>query len=73
MGDLNRRRGIVQGMDDSSAGKIINAQVPLVKCLVMRLICALQLKAVPATLWNLNAIQKRLRILLKRLLIKPNF
>jgi len=25
MGDLNRRRGIVQGMDDSSAGKIINA------------------------------------------------
>ena len=29
MGDLNRRRGIVQGMDDSSAGKIINAHVPL--------------------------------------------
>ena len=29
MGDLNRRRGIVQGMEDSSAGKIINAQVPL--------------------------------------------
>jgi elongation factor G len=29
MGDLNRRRGIVQGMDDSSAGKVINAQVPL--------------------------------------------
>jgi elongation factor G len=29
MGDLNRRRGLVQGMDDSSAGKIINAQVPL--------------------------------------------
>ena len=29
MGDLSRRRGIVQGMDDSSAGKIINAQVPL--------------------------------------------
>jgi len=29
MGDLNRRRGIVLGMDDSSAGKVINAQVPL--------------------------------------------
>ena len=28
MGDLNRRRGLVQGMDDTSA-KIINAQVPL--------------------------------------------
>jgi len=29
MGDLNRRRGIVQGMDDSVSGKIIRAEVPL--------------------------------------------
>jgi len=29
MGDLNRRRGIVQGMEDGPAGKIINAHVPL--------------------------------------------
>jgi elongation factor G len=29
MGDLNRRRGIVQGMEDSPSGKIINAHVPL--------------------------------------------
>lgn len=29
MGDLNRRRGILQGMDENPAGKIINAQVPL--------------------------------------------
>ncbi|MBT8049184.1 MAG: elongation factor G [Xanthomonadales bacterium] len=29
MGDLNRRRGIVQGMDDSPSGKIINSHVPL--------------------------------------------
>ncbi|HFC91176.1 MAG TPA: elongation factor G [Leucothrix mucor] len=29
MGDLNRRRGIVQGMDDSPAGKIVRAEVPL--------------------------------------------
>jgi elongation factor G len=29
MGDLNRRRGMVQGMDDSASGKIINAEVPL--------------------------------------------
>ncbi|MEX0950742.1 MAG: elongation factor G [Gammaproteobacteria bacterium] len=28
-GDLNRRRGIVMGTDDSAAGKIINAEVPL--------------------------------------------
>jgi elongation factor G len=29
MGDLNRRRGMVQGMDDSPSGKIIRAEVPL--------------------------------------------
>ena len=29
MGDLSRRRGLVQGMTDSSSGKIIDAQVPL--------------------------------------------
>ncbi|WP_110687686.1 elongation factor G [Salinicola aestuarinus] len=29
MGDLNRRRGLVQGMDDSPTGKIIRATVPL--------------------------------------------
>ncbi len=29
MGDLNRRRGTVSGMDDSKAGKIIRASVPL--------------------------------------------
>jgi len=29
MGDLNRRRGIVGGMDDGPAGKIIRAEVPL--------------------------------------------
>ena len=30
IGDLNRRRGIVEGMEDnSSGGKIINALVPL--------------------------------------------
>ncbi|MBF1800237.1 elongation factor G [Alloalcanivorax profundimaris] len=29
MGDLNRRRGIVQGMEDTLSGKIIRAEVPL--------------------------------------------
>jgi elongation factor G len=29
MGDLNRRRGIVGGMEDSPSGKIIRAEVPL--------------------------------------------
>ena len=42
-GDLNRRRGILQGTDDSPAGKIIRAEVPLsemfgyiVSCLLYR-------------------------------------
>ena len=29
MGDLNRRRGMVQGMEDSATGKVITADVPL--------------------------------------------
>ncbi|MEM7433098.1 MAG: elongation factor G [Pseudomonadota bacterium] len=29
MGDLNRRRGMVQGMEDAPAGKIIRSEVPL--------------------------------------------
>jgi elongation factor G len=29
MGDLNRRRGILQGMDDLPLGKVIKAEVPL--------------------------------------------
>jgi elongation factor G len=28
-GDLSRRRGVLQGLDDSPAGKIVRAQVPL--------------------------------------------
>jgi elongation factor G len=29
IGDLNRRRGVVLGMDDSASGKVIDAEVPL--------------------------------------------
>ena len=29
VGDLNRRRGIIQGMDEGPAGKVVNAEVPL--------------------------------------------
>ena len=29
IGDLNRRRGLIQGMDDNPAGKIVHAEVPL--------------------------------------------
>ena len=29
VGDLNRRRGIIQGMDDAISGKVVSAEVPL--------------------------------------------
>ncbi len=29
VGDLNRRRGIIEGMDENPAGKIVRAEVPL--------------------------------------------
>ena len=29
VGDLNRRRGMIQGMDESPAGKVVRAEVPL--------------------------------------------
>jgi elongation factor G len=29
MGDVSRRRGVLQGQDDSPSGKIINAMIPL--------------------------------------------
>jgi elongation factor G len=29
MGDLNSRRGMIQGMEDSPSGKIVRAEVPL--------------------------------------------
>jgi len=29
VGDLNRRRGLIQGMEDNAAGKVVNAEVPL--------------------------------------------
>lgn len=29
VGDLNRRRGVIQGMDEGPAGKVVNVEVPL--------------------------------------------
>ena len=29
VGDLNRRRGLILGMDEGTLGKVVNAQVPL--------------------------------------------
>jgi elongation factor G len=29
IGDLNRRRGVILGMDDGPSGKVVSAEVPL--------------------------------------------
>ena len=29
VGDLNRRRGLIVGMEDNARGKVVNAEVPL--------------------------------------------
>jgi elongation factor G len=29
VGDLNRRRGMILGMDENASGKVVNAEVPL--------------------------------------------
>ncbi len=29
VGDLNRRRGLILGMDENPSGKVVNAEVPL--------------------------------------------
>jgi translation elongation factor EF-G len=36
MGDVSRRRGVLQGSDTTGDGKIINAMIPLAKCSAMR-------------------------------------
>ena len=54
MGDLNRRRGMVQGMDDLPVEqKQLKQKFHLLRCLVTRLKCVLCLKVVRHTQWNL--------------------
>ncbi len=55
MGDLNRRRGMVQGMDDLPwwNKKQLKQKFLLLRCLVTRLKCVLCLKVVRLTQWNL--------------------
>ena len=58
MGDLNRRRGMVGGMEDSASGKVIMLMFLWLKCLVMQLTYAQLLKEGPHTLWSLSSTQK---------------
>ena len=52
VGDLNRRRGLIQGMDENAAGKIVNAEVPLAEMFGMPRICVLPHRAERPTQWS---------------------
>jgi elongation factor G len=54
MGDLNRRRGMVHGMNDSASGKVIDAEVPLAEMFGYSTDLRSATKAEPHTLWNLK-------------------
>ena len=59
IGDLNRRRGLIQGMDDGVGGvKLVRAEVRLQKCLVMRLTCVVLRRVGRPTAWNLRNTPK---------------
>ena len=53
VGDLNRRRGMIEGMDDGVAGiKRLMLKYHYQKCLAMQLTCVLQHKVVHHTQWS---------------------
>ena len=64
-GDLNRRRGILQGTEESPSGKIIKAEVPLSEMFGMQPIFDQLLRVAQSTQWNLRNITKYQQILLK--------
>merc|ERR1711976_134831 len=73
VGDLNRRRGMIEGMEDGVAGiKIIRAKVPLQKCLATQLICVHKHKVVLHTQWSSSIILRR-RTMWRRLLLNLEF
>ena len=60
MGDLNRRRGIVQGMEDSAGVKVIKAEVPLVRNVwLFDLDCVRRPRVARRTRWSSRSIMKR--------------
>ena len=58
MGDLNRRRGLIQGMEDTPAGKVIRAEVPLGESLAMPPTCARCPRGARATRWSSSAMPR---------------
>ena len=71
MGDLNRRRGIVQGMEDSLPVKLFDAEVPLSRNVwLCNRFTFMLLKDEQHIRWNFQNMQKLQQILLKQLLRK---
>ena len=61
IGDLNSRRGVISGMEDGPAGKVVKAQVPLAEMFgyATDLRGATQVEQVTA--WNLKSTKRYLR------------
>merc|ERR1712196_425697 len=66
VGDLNRRRGQVSGMDDRAGAKIIKAHVPLSECLVMLQLLELCLQVEQHQLWSSHTSKHVQKILLMK-------
>ena len=59
IGDLNRRRGLVQGMDDGVGGvKLVRAKFRLQKCLGTRQTSVVLHKVAHLTAWSLRNMPK---------------
>ena len=54
MGDLNRRRGMIQGMEEHVMAGKVNAEVPSRKCSATLPICVQQLRVARPLPWNLK-------------------
>ena len=56
IGDLNRRRGLIEGMEDGPSGKIVRALVPLAEMFGYATSCVLLPRVVLPTPWNSPSI-----------------
>jgi elongation factor G len=70
IGDLSRRRGNIAGMEDTPSGKALKQGFLCLRCLVILLTFARQLKVGQASRWNLAIMKKCRRMLLKPSLLK---
>ncbi len=66
IGDLNSRRGQIEGQGTEQGLAKVSAKVPWQKCLVMRPIFGLKPKVGVSSRWSLAIMKKFLAMLLKR-------